>query len=243
MHFSAKPELTLEQRLQLRLELLEEQVAELKAANEQLEHRLHTEAKIDPLTGLNNRRGFEHAIEPILHGLPRRPKPEDQRKEPRRQILSILMLDIDRFKDVNDVYGHDVGDQVLRLAGVFLKTQIRNKKDAVARHGGEEFVIAFYGASAADVIRHFKPPGEKYATLRFDATVVHAETPITLRVSFSGGVATHIPGEPYSETIRRADIELLSAKDAGRGRIYKAKDLEPKRAVCVSSGSASPEKT
>ncbi|WP_158590648.1 GGDEF domain-containing protein [Salinisphaera sp. LB1] len=155
-------------------------------------------AATDPLTGLLNRRSliaqWMHALETqscVLNG------------------IGVLLCDIDRFKDINDRFGHETGDRVLREIGERLKTGVR-AHDHLARWGGEEFLVLMPGldlATAADVAE----------TLRART----ADRPVTaagadLRVTLTVGVTRQEAGESVDQTISRADAALYRGKELGR---------------------------
>ena len=151
----------------------------------------------DPLTGLGNRRHFERAVGAILEG---------------GESVSLLVADIDHFKRVNDMLGHDTGDAVLKDVAARLASNLR-AIDVIARYGGEEFTIALPG-TAMEEARHVAE--------RLRASV--GGTPIAqngqaLMVTTSLGVAESAPGESLRDVFKRADDALYSAKRAGRDRV------------------------
>lgn len=151
----------------------------------------HTaEAETDPLTGIANRRGFD-------------------RRARRSGANSILLIDIDRFKAVNDSYGHDVGDRVLRQVAGVLHAGLR-PTDLVARLGGEEFVVQLTGQTGPAAM-------EVAERLRM---AVEAEVRVSGRsVTISVGVAEQRDGAPVAEAIQRADKGTYAAKTGGRNRV------------------------
>jgi diguanylate cyclase (GGDEF)-like protein len=160
----------------------------------------------DSLTGLLNRR-FIDARLPQL----------EQRAADKGLPLAIAMLDLDHFKRVNDVFGHAVGDRVLRELGGLLRQSTR-QTDFVARMGGEEFVVVFVDddvASAIDVCERLR-------------ALVHAhpweQVQAGLTVTVSIGVAGLEPGEAVSRCVERADAMLYAAKKSGRNRVVAARD-------------------
>ncbi len=163
--------------------------------------QLINEALTDPLTGLFNRRGLQKRL-----------------SAPKRRATDPLgprtwvMVDIDHFKRVNDTYGHDGGDAVLKAVAHALQQEVRDG-DTLARLGGEEFVLAIpessvdVGASIAEVLRR-----------RVEAlTIGMAER--TVHVTASFGVAVQAPGEDWTLALERADAALYRAKGEGRNRV------------------------
>ena len=164
-----------------------------------------TEANLDFLTGVANRKLFENTLDEMLG--------ETEASRDRR--LSLLMIDIDRFKNFNDEHGHLIGDEVLRFVARKIKEMIKGR-DMVARFGGEEFAVIlpdtpFEGAQAvAENIRIF-----------FSTTSLKAKTSSkTLgSITVSIGIASYRPGGTPEELIQQADHALYAAKEAGRNRI------------------------
>jgi diguanylate cyclase (GGDEF)-like protein len=192
----------LEEDLKRKNRALEHLAEELRRANAEL-LRL---AVTDALTGMNNRRHF-------MEGLRR----EFRRAERYRRPLSLLLLDVDHFKAINDTYGHPAGDAVLvGLAGL-IKGSIR-ASDIAARLGGEEFAIAYVesdlaqAAAAAEALRH------KISQARF----THGGAEV--RITVSGGVID-APREGVSshlDLLEHADRLLYGAKTGGRDRVVAA---------------------
>lgn len=141
-------------------------------------------------------------------------KPDNQAHTGRRQhdVIdltaslhhSVLALDIDHFKDINDTYGHAAGDQILREFTHTIAGQLRSD-DFVVRTGGEEFLVVLpdTGLQSAETV----------------AEKLRLATADTMDVTFSGGIATILPGESCDQTLARADAALYEAKQAGRNQI------------------------
>jgi diguanylate cyclase (GGDEF)-like protein len=155
----------------------------------------------DRLTGLPN-----YAY--ISDALPR----EVRRAERYGAAVSLVLLDLDHFKAFNDEHGHDAGNRMLEAVGRVMRSIARGS-DIAGRFGGEEFVLIVPGpaeeaAEAADRFRRamrevrVDVPGGRLAG-----------------VTVSAGVAEHIAGTPHDDLVRRADIALYVAKDAGRDRV------------------------
>jgi diguanylate cyclase (GGDEF)-like protein len=159
------------------------------------ELQARTLAQTDPLTGIDNRRTFLSAFDELARA------PENG--------FSVLMLDLDDFKRLNDAYGHLHGDEVLVDVARLLSFNIR-EEDLLARYGGEEFVIAMPGTGAAEA---------QAVAERLRAAVCGA-TPTSVSI----GCATRRPGEPAESVLRRADDLLLAAKRQGKNAV---RALEP----------------
>ncbi len=152
----------------------------------------------DKLTNIYNRYKLDQVLEEELHRAQRYNVP-----------FSLIMLDIDHFKSVNDTFGHQVGDSVLIELTKLLRTNIRNT-DAIGRWGGEEFLIVCTNTDlngAKDLAENLR---EKVATYDF-ATVGHKTS--------SFGVASYIEGDNVDSLLKRADDNLYKAKDSGRNKV------------------------
>ena len=161
-------------------------------------------AETDALTGLDNRRSFFEKAEARFAAGDAGPQ-------------TILMLDIDHFKTINDRYGHAIGDDVLTAFGNRSRT-IVGSRDLAARFGGEEFVMLFDGAApaAAEARAEALRALLAAAPLEVDG---HA-----IRTTVSIGLAHRLPGELLDKTLLRADRALYRAKHEGRNRVMKADD-------------------
>jgi diguanylate cyclase (GGDEF)-like protein len=179
--------------------------AELKERNHQLETMLHhveALAITDALTGLFNRRRFADVL-----------KREFAVTKRYRNTLSCLMLDLDHFKRVNDQYGHDAGDQVLKEAARRISSSLR-EVDVPARYGGEEFAILLphTGKREAFVVAERLRNAVKGVEFHFGGD--------TLRISASIGISGNIdvPTGQAEDLVKAADLALYEAKRAGRDR-------------------------
>ena len=99
----------------------------------------------DPLTGLNNRRGFEEEVSRLIKDLIFAKENPEARKHFYIDSISLIFLDIDNFKKLNDTYGHKIGDQVLQQISQIIRQKVRSI-DFIGRRGGEEFVVALVGS-------------------------------------------------------------------------------------------------
>lgn len=157
--------------------------------------KLSSQAHTDPLTGLLNRRGLHENIEMSLLN---------------NSVVSVIVIDIDHFKNVNDTYGHDVGDEVIKMLGRHLKTNSR-KTDLVCRTGGEEFLMLLPGIDIhlAVVIAE-----------RLRKNVAEMSFPICQHITISIGVTSFLPKEvPIDAALKTADNALYRAKKAGRNKV------------------------
>jgi diguanylate cyclase len=170
------------------------------------------DALTDPLTGLANRRSFDLQLTAVAaHASGSSP-------------AHLIMADVDHFKRVNDVHGHDIGDEVLGIVGEVLLANVR-RDNLVARVGGDEFALLLPGASphyaAAIAIRL----GEVLASRPL---VVRGHSEITERITLSMGVAAWHASDSSTRWYARADGALYEAKRSGRNRISIAPLLELK---------------
>lgn len=172
-----------------------------------LRKKLETQSIQDPLTGLYNRRYLEEAL-----------GREIQRAMRHKRPLGILMMDIDRFKDFNDHYGHVAGDEVLRKLSEYLRDHVR-ADDIACRYGGEEFLIIFSEMTAKDSYQRAEELRKGIAELR----IVHGDRLLSVHVS--GGVAAYPEhGNNPESIIQAADLAMLRAKREGRNRVFIADD-------------------
>ena len=190
-----------------------DRTAELTDANKQLrneiENRLHVEALLaeaaltDALTGLLNRRAMMEMLEQASSQL-----------KPGELGLSVIVADIDHFKNVNDQYGHAAGDRVLATVGGKLRDLCGGQLQVyVARWGGEEFLILMPGVRLAAACKRAEQIRREIAAMRIEET---------LSVSLSLGVSEIVGGEDPDACLRRCDQALYKAKAAGRNTVVAA---------------------
>ena len=172
-------------------------------------------ATIDPLTGVANRRGFERMLDGAGGAMP---------------FQSALMVDLDHFKQVNDTYGHGIGDGVLVAVSQTLITCCKGLGEVV-RFGGEEFVILLRTGERAAVLQLAELLRSAVAATRLDAPYD------ALSCTASVGVALVEPGEDIDNSIRRADRALYRAKETGRNRVVFA-DVDENTLRTVAAVSA-----
>jgi diguanylate cyclase len=178
--------------------------AELRQLHTRLEETRRT-AETDPLTGVHNRRAFDAFLERVVEfdGMTGAP-------------VSLLMIDVDNFKQLNDNFGHLVGDAALGVIGRALSRSFLRKCDFVSRYGGEEFAVVVRDTNAVEARRM-----AERARLTISSLQIEGHPEITLSVSL--GVATLGATEPKMQWLKRADDALLEAKRAGKNCCVMAK--------------------
>ncbi|MFZ3084217.1 diguanylate cyclase domain-containing protein [Rhodoferax ferrireducens] len=173
--------------------------------------RLAQQTAMDGLTGLANRRRFDEAL-----------TVEWQRAARGGTPLSLLMVDIDHFKNYNDNYGHLAGDQCLRRVSSVLSRCVRRAGELVARYGGEEFVLLLPGADMA----HACEIAQMCLDLMQQECVAHAASPTSVHVTLSIGVACALPDamlDDPASLVNAADAAMYRAKSSGRAH-YEVAD-------------------
>ncbi|WP_166646050.1 sensor domain-containing diguanylate cyclase [Halospina denitrificans] len=196
----------LESHVEERTLELRQTMEQLASANEELEQL----SIVDPLTGVYNRRHLTSQ----LH--------REWKRACREQVpLSMIMMDIDYFKLLNDTYGHMAGDRCLVELAKLLQEEVQRTSDILARFGGEEFVIVLPNTAIAGA-EHL---AERIRS-RAEAHRVETENH-RLAFTLSLGVASQIPGpgSDAEELVRRSDNALYEAKEAGRNRVVVAHEL------------------
>lgn len=161
------------------------------------DERLHLadEASTDPLTKALNRRSFLTLLGQRMAA---------------GGTLSLIMFDIDHFKSINDTYGHDAGDHVLRELAALVRESIR-ESDAFARWGGEEFMVMLPSSDLSRAREAAERLREAISQTKF--------TDVPRQVTSSFGVALRNPGETPDDLIKRADEALYEAKETGRNKV------------------------
>ncbi|MBF0264720.1 MAG: GGDEF domain-containing protein [Gammaproteobacteria bacterium] len=179
-----------------------EQRYQIQKANQQLE----TLSYIDGLTGVTNRRMFDIKF-----------KTESERARRNNEELSILMLDIDHFKEFNDNYGHLKGDECIMTIAQELERNIKRNTDLLARYGGEEFIIMLPKTSIEAAIQLAESCRKNILKLQ----IPHESSSVSNFVTISVGVATEIPSEDfnYLRLLGAADKKLYVAKEKNRNRV------------------------
>lgn len=158
-------------------------------------------ATLDELTSLANRR---HMNEVLVE--------QERRHETAGQPTCIALIDLDFFKSINDRFGHGAGDAVLRAFSNAARSELR-AQDVLARWGGEEFLLLLPGTQLEQAILVVERMAERVAAVQV------AQAGNDIRITFSAGLARRLHGEPFADTITRADLALYNAKSAGHNRI------------------------
>ncbi|WP_298231850.1 diguanylate cyclase [uncultured Azohydromonas sp.] len=218
-YIAIRTDITELRRTQMELQTAHEQLAR---SNEELA-RL---AAFDPLTGLANRRRFDAALEDAWRVAQRQ-----------REALSLLMIDVDRFKQFNDSYGHPEGDACLRRVAMALRGVSRRPGDLVARWGGEEFAMLLPGTDA-DGARVVAELVRRAVVL----LAIEHRHGVQGRVTLSVGMHTLVPGPGarVQSLVEGADRALYAAKQGGRNRVSSLAEVEAASAAGVPAAPPAP---
>ncbi len=167
--------------------------------------RARDEALIDPLTRILNRKAFDQRMQAML----------DHAPEAGRSHC-LVMLDIDRFKTVNDTYGHVMGDRILQVVAEALRDSVIDPAHCVARYGGEEFAILLPQCTLDTALAVAEASRERVMGTKVRD---RRSRDVVLVVTISAGVSAMQPGDDAPSLIARADGALYAAKQAGRNRV------------------------
>jgi diguanylate cyclase (GGDEF)-like protein/PAS domain S-box-containing protein len=185
------------------------------AANEALaaaNHALEAMALQDSLTGLSNRRHFDRALDQ-----------EFRRAVRAGTALGMILIDVDRFKQFNDIYGHQAGDACLRAIAGTIPPLLNRPGDIAARYGGEELALLLPGTTHAGAMAL----AERITQAVRDLGIVHAGSQHGI-VTISAGVESLVPARDLDQPpalVEHADLALYAAKRAGRDRVFSYADL------------------
>jgi diguanylate cyclase len=186
--------------MEAKLNASQQQIGELKINLD----NIRAESYLDSLTGIANRKKFDLAMANLVHTA-------NEEKSP----LCLILTDIDHFKTFNDTWGHQTGDQVLRLVASIIKANVKGR-DLAARYGGEEFAIILPGTTLAGAAI----VGEQICTAVKSKELHKKSTSENMgRITLSVGVASYYPGESIETLIKRADNCLYDAKRSGRDMV------------------------
>ncbi len=192
-------------RVQEELERRNAELEQARAHLEQANQALHRLSYLDALTGVANRRHFNEYLD------------QEWRRALRKQAtLSLVLLDVDHFKRLNDLAGHQYGDDCLRQVGVALAAGVRRAGDLAARYGGEEFAFILPDAQPAWVLSFAEEVRQAIAALE----IPHPASPYgVLTVSVGVATAVAVEQQGVGSLIAAADKALYAAKEAGRNRV------------------------
>lgn len=182
------------------------EVTQLLLDLEEMKREAHT----DGLTGIANRKAFDESLRDAAMTTMERGEP-----------LSVLLIDIDHFKRVNDKHGHQAGDQVIRTLAKTLQQNVKGR-DTTARYGGEEFAVVLPATTLTDAMRVAENIRASIESLHLRSFNRNEDLG---RITASVGVATYQLGEPLTRVIDRADQALYLAKANGRNCVMNQNDL------------------
>ncbi|KZZ71917.1 hypothetical protein A3766_07655 [Oleiphilus sp. HI0132] len=190
----------LESKVRERTQSMQRALTELEQAN----NRLELASTTDSLTTLFNRRHFESRLHIEL-----------KRAERHRRELSVILCDLDRFKSINDNYGHKTGDECLRHAAVILKNTITRSGDIIARYGGEEFIILLVDTSLNEAEHVANTLCQEFSNSAFESN----GNIIEFTASFGVSSLSQKSPKTADELVTRADIAMYEAKNNGRNQV------------------------
>ena len=183
-----------------RIEELEQEIEILKAL-----------VVFDSLTGLYTRSGFSEEVLPFFHEMEYSQEHPDQRRKLKIEALSLLFIDIDDFKEINDTKGHMAGDKILRKTAETIERNVRGS-DFVGRWGGEEIVVALLGADEKE--------GKDIAEKVRAAVEEKGETTISIGVA-----ECTVDVQNLNELIERADKAMYKAKERGKNNVVTYSEI------------------
>lgn len=197
------------------------EVTQLMLDLEEMKREAHT----DGLTGIANRKAFDESLRDAAMATMEG-----------GDCLSILLIDIDHFKRINDTYGHQAGDQVIRTLATALQQNVKGR-DTTARYGGEEFAVILPATALCDAVRVAENIRSTIEHLHLRSENRNEDLG---RITASIGVATYQLGEPLIRVIERADQALYLAKANGRNCVMNQDDLQSRRVKHEQSALGEP---
>ena len=192
---------------QKKIKELEKEVARLKEL-----------AYKDELTALYNRHGFKEESTKFINEVKGYLENPSRREDFLIKSLSLAIFDIDNFKKINDTYGHQAGDAILKLVGKIIKERLRGI-DIVARWGGEEIIVGLIGSDenhAYEIANDIRKKIEE-AAVDWKGELI--------KFTVSGGVASFTEAKDFDSLFKKSDEALYRAKQTGKNKIVKASDL------------------
>ena len=202
--------------LEKELQKSSDQVSELRSKLD----NVHRETLTDPLTGIANRKAFDNALAAAEIAVAESSDP-----------VSLLLCDIDNFKKFNDNWGHQTGDQVLRLVASCLSENVKGR-DTAARYGGEEFGVVLRGTALRDAVRIAEQIRHAVEARRL---VKKSTGDVLGTITISIGVAQFAAGETADVAVRRADSCLYGAKQSGRNLVIA--ETDPRMALLSTNAA------
>lgn len=193
---------------------MEDKEKEIKQLKEEIA-LLKEIANKDELTRLYNRRGFSEEAQKFIGEIIGAKTKGNRRGSLLIRNFSLVVYDIDDFKKINDTYGHQAGDEALRLLAKIIRENVRDI-DVVARWGGEEMIVGLVGASANDAVKIADDIRKKIGGL---SLVWEGKE---VKFTISGGVADLDKSGSFEELFHRADKAMYRAKEAGKNQVLLA---------------------
>ena len=189
---------------------LADSVTEIHTLQRNVEY-IQAEAMKDPLTGIANRAMFDRSLERFVG-----------EAVEKKESLALVMADVDHFKGFNDKWGHQTGDQVLRLVAEVMNANVKGQ-DLLARYGGEEFAIILPGTS----LEHAQMLADRIRRAVESRRLRRRRTDENLGVvTMSMGISAHRSADTIETIIERADQCLYAAKESGRNQVLTEEDLK-----------------
>ena len=210
---------TLEDNIQARTLELQFALTELAEKNKALEEQ----TTLDALSGVRNRAYFDKKIQA-----------EIKRSRREQRPLSLVMLDIDHFKQINDNHGHLAGDAVIRGVAQRIQAQLKRSSDHICRYGGEEFALILPNTDADGVLAFAEQIRASIAATPFDTEI----GPLAVQISAGCYAMTADAAMVSTDYIQAADAALYQAKQAGRNQVLLHDSAQPANATDATAASS-----